>query len=176
MSEDQFLPQLLDVCAANCSVCHFALQISSCPAPAHSLPHALPAHSLPHAPPQLTPSLMHRPSSLTPSYCTGHKRIAFEEFLPIYLSARQKKDQGSMEDFIEGLKVFDKESNGLINSAELRHVLTSLGVCVCVVCVCVCAVCACTRACVCVRVCLGVLVGVLVGVFLSYSTVHCLCL
>ena len=72
-----------------------------------------------------------------PPPATGHKRIAFEEFLPIYLSARQKKDQGSMEDFIEGLKVFDKESNGLINSAELRHVLTSLGALVWVLaCVC----------------------------------------
>ncbi|CAI8054709.1 Myosin-2 essential light chain [Geodia barretti] len=57
----------------------------------------------------------------------GRKRVSFEEFLPIYNSVSGKKEQGSMEDFIEGLKVFDKEGNGFINSAELRHVLTSLG-------------------------------------------------
>lgn len=75
----------------------------------------------------------------------GNKRVSFEEFLPIYLSCRQKKEQGTMEDFVEGLRVFDKDGNGFINSAELRHVLTSLGeseVCVCVfVCVCVLGVC-----------------------------------
>lgn len=53
--------------------------------------------------------------------------MSFEEFLPIFLSGQQKKDTGSMEDFIEGLRVFDKDGNGFINSAELRHVLTSLG-------------------------------------------------
>ncbi|XP_065920434.1 myosin-2 essential light chain-like [Dysidea avara] len=57
----------------------------------------------------------------------GRKRVSFEEFLPIYLSGRSKKQEGSMEDFIEGLRVFDKDGNGTINSAELRHVLTSLG-------------------------------------------------
>ena len=58
---------------------------------------------------------------------SGNKRVSFEEFLPIFLSCQKKKDEGSMEDFIEGLKVFDKDGNGFINSAELRHVLTSLG-------------------------------------------------
>lgn len=57
----------------------------------------------------------------------GNKRVSFEEFLPIFLSCQQKKDEGSMEDFVEGLRVFDKDGNGFINSAELRHVLTSLG-------------------------------------------------
>ena len=60
-------------------------------------------------------------------FSTGNKRVSFEEFLPIFLSCQGKKEQGTMEDFIEGLRVFDKDGNGFINSAELRHVLTSLG-------------------------------------------------
>uniref|UniRef100_A0A183A2X1 EF-hand domain-containing protein n=1 Tax=Echinostoma caproni TaxID=27848 RepID=A0A183A2X1_9TREM len=31
------------------------------------------------------------------------------------------------EEFIEGFRVFDKESNGHISAAELRHLLTALG-------------------------------------------------
>lgn len=54
-------------------------------------------------------------------------RVSFDEFLPMYTSLQNKKEQGSVDDFVEGLRVFDKDGNGTINSAELRHVLVSLG-------------------------------------------------
>jgi len=58
---------------------------------------------------------------------SGQKRIAFETFLPIYLSVQRNAPNYSAKDYIEGLRVFDKEGNGTISSAELRHVLTTLG-------------------------------------------------
>ncbi|CAF1152086.1 unnamed protein product [Rotaria sordida] len=55
-------------------------------------------------------------------------RISLEEFLPLYDSLAKKKDNTmTEEELIEGLKVFDKEQNGSISSAELRHLLTNLG-------------------------------------------------
>ncbi|XP_015760374.1 PREDICTED: myosin-2 essential light chain-like isoform X2 [Acropora digitifera] len=58
----------------------------------------------------------------------GNKRISFEEFLPIFLSIGQKKPiNSSNEGFVDGLRVFDREGNGQISAAELRHVLTGLG-------------------------------------------------
>jgi len=54
-------------------------------------------------------------------------RVSFETFLPILQAVSQKKISDTVEDFIEGLRHFDKDGNGFISSAELRHMLTSLG-------------------------------------------------
>merc|ERR1712072_1355531 len=37
------------------------------------------------------------------------------------------KDTDSEEELIEAFKVFDKDGNGFISAAELRHVMTNLG-------------------------------------------------
>lgn len=54
------------------------------------------------------------------------KRIAFEEFLPIYVPLA-KKETGSAEEFVEALRMFDRDGNGRISAAELRRMLTALG-------------------------------------------------
>jgi len=54
-------------------------------------------------------------------------RVSFETFLPILQAVSQKKISDTVEDFVEGLRHFDKDGNGFISSAELRHMLTSLG-------------------------------------------------
>jgi myosin light chain 6 len=54
-------------------------------------------------------------------------RISFEQFLPILQTITKNRDTSTLDDFVEGFRVFDKEQNGTISSAELRHLLTSLG-------------------------------------------------
>ncbi|VVC30353.1 Hypothetical protein CINCED_3A017633 [Cinara cedri] len=55
------------------------------------------------------------------------ERITFEVFLPIYQAISKNRSSNTAEDFNEGLRHFDKDGNGYISSAELRHLLTSLG-------------------------------------------------
>lgn len=54
-------------------------------------------------------------------------RISFEDFVPIYQTVNKSRSPHTMEQFIEGLSHFDREGNGTIAVAELRHLLTTLG-------------------------------------------------
>jgi len=55
------------------------------------------------------------------------KKFKLDEFLPIYSTVKKDKDCGSYEDFMEVLKLYDKEDNGMMLYAELEHILISLG-------------------------------------------------
>lgn len=59
----------------------------------------------------------------------GTKSITVEEFLAIYSEMFKvpEKQFGTYEDFMEGLKLYDKESNGLLSLAELSQVLVAMG-------------------------------------------------
>lgn len=57
----------------------------------------------------------------------GEKLLSLEEFLPIYAEVKKNKEQGCYEDFIECLKLYDKNENGMMLLAELNHALLALG-------------------------------------------------
>jgi len=57
----------------------------------------------------------------------GEKALSLEEFLPIVSQMKKDKDVGGYEDFMECLKLYDKNENGTMMAAELAHVLMSLG-------------------------------------------------
>ena len=55
----------------------------------------------------------------------GNGTIDFPEFLT--MMARKMRDTDSEEEIKEAFKVFDRDNNGFISAAELRHVMTNLG-------------------------------------------------
>jgi calmodulin len=56
----------------------------------------------------------------------GNGTIDFEEFLQ--MMAKKMKDTDGEEELREAFRVFDKDGNGFISAAELRHVMTNLGI------------------------------------------------
>ena len=57
----------------------------------------------------------------------NEKKLKVDEFLPIFSQLKKEKDSGCFEDFLECLKLYDKEENGKMMAAELSHTLLSLG-------------------------------------------------
>jgi calmodulin len=55
----------------------------------------------------------------------GNGTLDFEEFLQ--MMAKKVKGTDGEEELREAFRVFDKDANGFISAAELRHVMTNLG-------------------------------------------------
>lgn len=65
--------------------------------------------------------------SIIPNHISDEKKLKVDEFLPIFSQVKKDKEQGNFEDFLECLKLYDKEENGTMMAAELAHTLLSLG-------------------------------------------------
>lgn len=47
--------------------------------------------------------------------------------MPIYQEVLGDKDAGTFADFMEAFKTFDREGQGFVSAAEVRHVLSAMG-------------------------------------------------
>nr|BBB94184.1 myosin essential light chain [Aurelia sp. 2017-HT] len=54
-------------------------------------------------------------------------RVDFETFYGIYKQLSKTPATGSYDDMVEGLGTMDRETSGVVNSAELRLILMNIG-------------------------------------------------
>merc|ERR1711890_221238 len=57
----------------------------------------------------------------------GKKMLKKAEVYPIYKAAKDSKDQGGFHDFVEILKLYDKNNDDTMMGHELFRLLTNLG-------------------------------------------------
>ncbi|KAL1506140.1 hypothetical protein ABEB36_005559 [Hypothenemus hampei] len=58
----------------------------------------------------------------------GEKTLKLEDVVPVIVQLKkEKKDEGCYEDFIECLKLYDKNEDGHMLLGELQHMLSTLG-------------------------------------------------
>lgn len=57
----------------------------------------------------------------------GEKQYKLDELMPIYQEVLTDKDAGTFADFMEAFKTFDREGQGFVSAAEVRHVLSAMG-------------------------------------------------
>merc|ERR1711936_817941 len=57
----------------------------------------------------------------------GKKTIGLEDMYPLFKKAKASKDAGGIHDFVEILKLYDKNSDKTMLSKELFRLLTNLG-------------------------------------------------
>lgn len=57
----------------------------------------------------------------------GKKIMAVDDFFPIFAQVKNAKNQGGIHDFVEIMKLYDKNDDGTILDKELFRLLTNLG-------------------------------------------------
>merc|ERR1712212_1180049 len=57
----------------------------------------------------------------------GKKQLVKDEVFPMYKAAKESKDQGGFHDFVEILKLYDKNNDDTMLGHELFKMLTNLG-------------------------------------------------
>ncbi len=57
----------------------------------------------------------------------GEKTLTIEEFLPIVEDVKKTKDMGNYEVFVECLRLYDRQENGMIMLGDLENILLNMG-------------------------------------------------